>query len=276
MKRSHLCLMVVAMTAMLISPISSVQAQDKSGPDKGWASLKGQVVIKGKAPVNKPENVEGNADKAVCLVDGKVPNDDTFVISKKNELANVFVIMYTGRGAEKPEAFHPSYEESKKETLVLDNEKCRFVPKAIFARTGQKIKLTNSDNVGHNCRIATMKHEHNVNIPKKGEIELTFGEDDDSVPGGVFCDMHKWMDSLIMVRDNPYVAITDAEGKFEIKNLPAGEWTFRFWHKEAGWLDTMEVKGVKVEKYSKTKIEVKADETRDLGVMTLPTEAFQK
>ena len=46
----------------------------------------------------------------------------------------------------------------------------------------------------------------------------------EKVPGEVKCDVHKWMDGVLMVRDNPYVAITDAQGKFQIENIPAGEW----------------------------------------------------
>ena len=33
-----------------------------------------------------------------------------------------------------------------------------------------------------------------------------------------------------MVFDHPYFAVTDAEGKFEIKNAPAGKWRIMYRH----------------------------------------------
>lgn len=244
--------------------------------EAGWGNLKGQIVLTGKAPVNPPEDVGTNPDKAECLVDGKVPLDDGIVLSDKNELANVFVLMYTGRGADVPEKFHPSYDKQKETKLTLDNQKCRFVPKALFVRSGSKLILKNSDNVGHNCRISTMAHNHNVNIPKKSQVEITLADDDDRVPGDVFCDIHKWMDSIVMVRDNPYVAITDANGKFEIKNIPPGEWKFQFWHKKGGYLKTIEVKDYKIDRRGSTEVKIEADKVVDLGTINLPGDALNK
>ena len=41
-------------------------------------------------------------------------------------------------------------------------------------------------------------------------------------PGQVICDIHPWMTAWWMVLDNPYFAVTDENGNFEIKNVPAG------------------------------------------------------
>jgi hypothetical protein len=45
------------------------------------------------------------------------------------------------------------------------------------------------------------------------------------------------MKGYVVVRDNPYTAITDQAGKFTIKNLPAGELEFQAWHENAGYLE---------------------------------------
>ena len=270
MKRALFCTLVT--TLFFVSSITT----DLNGQEKGWGNLTGQILVDGKAPENPPENVGNNPDKAACLVDGKIPLDDGIVVSDKNELANVFVIMYTGRGANVPKKFHPSYDKMKDAKLTLDNVKCRFVPKALFARSGQTLILKNSDNVGHNCRIATMVHEHNVNIPKMDQVEIKLANGDDRIPGGVFCDIHKWMDSIIMVRDNPYVGISGADGKFTIENIPPGEWKFQFWHKKAGYLTTIEVGDFEVDKrrgYIEATIE--DGKVLDLGVLKLPADALK-
>ena len=38
----------------------------------------------------------------------------------------------------------------------------------------------------------------------------------------VKCDVHPWMSAWVGVFDNPFFAVTQDDGKFEIKNIPAG------------------------------------------------------
>ena len=53
------------------------------------------------------------------------------------------------------------------------------------------------------------------------------------------------------------VAVTDADGKVEIKNAPAGEWRLYVWQESAGWLN----KGGK----DGEPITIKAGQAKDLG-----------
>ena len=39
------------------------------------------------------------------------------------------------------------------------------------------------------------------------------------------------------------MAVTDKDGKFELKNLPAGEWTIRVWHEKPGYIKQANVSG---------------------------------
>ena len=36
----------------------------------------------------------------------------------------------------------------------------------------------------------------------------------------------------MLVRDDPYFAVTDENGRLEIENLPTGQWTFQVWHEK--------------------------------------------
>jgi hypothetical protein len=54
----------------------------------------------------------------------------------------------------------------------------------------------------------------------------------------VKCDIHNWMTARILATDNPWNAITDKDGNFEINNLPAGtELEFRMQHGKAGYIE---------------------------------------
>ena len=100
-------------------------------------------------------------------------------------------------------------------------------------------------------------------------VELDL-EEVDKIPGEIKCDAHPWMKAVLLVRDEPYVAITDAEGNFEIKNLPAGEWTFQFWHKRTGYMKTMTQDGdAFLGRRGEVKVTIPADGTLDLGDMKI-------
>ena len=274
MQRFTLGLFILGITIAFCASTNSLVLAQEEGD---WGHLTGQIVISGEAPKNKIEDVSKASakDKAACLVDGKVPADDAIVVNDKKQLRDVFVLMYVGRGAEVPEKFHPSYDEKKKVKLTLDNQKCRFVPKAAFARSGQTLILKNSDTVGHNCHITTFQQEHNINIPANKEAELQLEDLSDKVPGEVRCDIHIWMDSVILIRDNPYVAISDETGKFRIENIPAGDWQFQFWHKKAGYLKTLEIKDYEPNRRGVIDLKIETGKTLDLGQLTLPVKAFE-
>ena len=42
------------------------------------------------------------------------------------------------------------------------------------------------------------------------------------------------MRAYIFVMEHPFFAITDAKGRFHIKNLPPGEYTLATWHESFG------------------------------------------
>ena len=50
------------------------------------------------------------------------------------------------------------------------------------------------------------------------------------------CDIHPWMKAYWMVLDNPYFAVTDDKGNFEIKNVPAGTQKVVVWQEACGRL----------------------------------------
>ena len=44
------------------------------------------------------------------------------------------------------------------------------------------------------------------------------------------CDIHPWMSGYVHVFEQPYFAVTDAKGGFELGQVPEGTWTLRCWH----------------------------------------------
>ena len=234
---------------------------------EGWGHLTGRIVAEGSPSRLVKERID--KDTNTCLADTEVPWDDNIVIADDGGLRDAFVMMYFKKKDPRPEV-HPSYADAKQKPVVLDNVRCRFVPHAIFVRTGQPIELKNSDDVGHNCHIITFGNEKNVNLAKNDSVKVSL-EEADRTPGKIVCDIHKWMDAVILVRDEPYVAITGPDGSFEIRNIPAGTWKFQFWHSATGYMKSLKVPGYQVGKIkADITVTIKDGETVDLGKLVLP------
>ncbi len=238
---------------------------------EGWGNLKGTILVTGSTPPVETEIID--KDQPTCLADREAPLDDNLVVSGNGGLRDAFVMMYLKRGKPVP-AVHPDYERTLQQPVVLDNKLCRFEPHALFVRTGQTLRLKNSDDVGHNCHITLFNNEANVNIPINEHVDVKLKQSE-KVPGNVVCDIHRWMDAVLLVRDEPYVAISDADGRFEIANIPAGTWTFQFWHRRAGYLKQLQVPGMDTGRRGDIEVTINDGETLDLGQLTIKGSAFK-
>jgi hypothetical protein len=62
------------------------------------------------------------------------------------------------------------------------------------------------------------------------------------------------------------MAVTDADGRFEIRNLPAGKHSFRLYHESAGYVQRAKRDGVEQRwPNGKLPVAIPADDTLDLG-----------
>ena len=110
---------------------------------------------------------------------------------------------------------------------AMDQEKRTFVPLALVVRVGAEIRFPNSEAIHHSVysfsrakrfEIGLFKGQGgNVTLDRPGEVK-------------VFCNIHKSMGALIVVVGHPYAAVTDAEGRFALRGLPAGEHLVRAAH----------------------------------------------
>jgi hypothetical protein len=44
------------------------------------------------------------------------------------------------------------------------------------------------------------------------------------------CNIHDWMSGIILVLPTPHFAVTDRDGRFTLRDLPAGTYTLSAWH----------------------------------------------
>ena len=89
-------------------------------------------------------------------------------------------------------------------------------------RVGQPLEIVNSDPTLHNIHAMPKGNaEFNNGQPIQGmKMTHTFTSPEVMVP--FKCDVHGWMNAYVGVMDHPYFAVTDKDGKFELKSLPPG------------------------------------------------------
>lgn len=239
-----LSLVALGFAVLFISPASAAE----------WGTIKGRFIVKGAVP--EPAKIKPDKDPAVCAKHPLV--DESVVVGKSGELANVFVY-----SREKKLDVHPDYQESAKESVELDNKLCRYNPHCAVVRTNQKLVLKNTDTIAHNVKGDPFKNgSFNFLIPPNEEVDkvFTLGE---TLPATVGCSIHPWMSGYVLIREDPYMTVSAADGTFEIKNVPVGEVEFQLWQEKAGYLDGAIVKG-KAAKKGRVKIKVTPGEI-DLG-----------
>ncbi len=235
-----------------------------------WGTLKGRIVYGGDAPM--PVTLDIERDAEVC---GKVGLVDESLVVHKDNLGLRYVAIWLESKDAVP--VHPDLQSPPVEPPSLDNVDCRFEPHMQAIRTGQKLLLRNSDPVAHNAAVhAKRTTPFSEVIPMNMPVEKSFAKPE-NFPTRVDCSIHAWMKAYLIISDHPYVAVSDADGNFEIRNLPSGEWKFRFWHERPGFLNDVQqnqsaspiVKGT-------WNLTIPPAETLDLGELVAGTSQFEK
>jgi hypothetical protein len=76
------------------------------------------------------------------------------------------------------------------------------------------------------------------------------------------------------VKEDPYMAASQADGTFEIKNVPAGKHEFEFWHEKPGRLKAVKFQGGATNRQGRAQLTVKDGETLDLGEIKIPASSL--
>jgi plastocyanin len=117
------------------------------------------------------------------------------------------------------------------EPLVLDQRDETFSPHVLVVPAGGIVELRNSDSEMHNLHSSSIKNpSFNEGIPEGGTSIRKKFDMVEVVRLG--CDIHKEMCAWIVVRDNPYYALTGEDGHFSITEIPPGTYEFLLWHED--------------------------------------------
>lgn len=253
----HFIKFSASLTIVLLAAVSAQGAE--------WGTVTGRFVYDGKAPT--PATLDTSKDP-LCKV--KLTDED-LLVDDKGGLANAVIALKT-----KGVAVNPAYESSAKESVELDNKNCRFEPHVLVVRTSQTLLLKNSDPTGHNTNVQSTSNDGINPILAAGSDPLKHKFAKAEVrPVKVGCNIHTWMGAWLIVRTDPYAAVSDKTGTFTIKDLPAGkELEFGLWHEKAGYLRNAKFTGGTTDSKGNFKIKIKPGEN-NLGDIKVSSSIFK-
>lgn len=103
-----------------------------------------------------------------------------------------------------------------------------FSPHILPVMVGTTVEWPNYDEIFHNVFSISETKPFDLGLYKHPEMKrITLDK-----PGRVdaFCSIHKTMNCVILVLENPYFAATDERGRYSIPNVPPGAYKLRAWH----------------------------------------------
>ncbi len=212
------------------SPAAPAAPSAPAGKAEGWGTLKGQVLLAGNPPAVNILQPQGKASKdpEVCAKEGPITNERLVVDAASKGVKNVLVYIPKPVGAISDQAKSAASQVE----VVFDQKNCIFEPHVLGVMNGANIQVKNSDPVNHNVNSKLRNNGFN-SLLAGGQTIARPIEAAERQPGEVTCDIHTWMRAWWMVLDSPYFAVTDAQGNFEIKNVPAGSQKVVVWQEAA-------------------------------------------
>jgi plastocyanin len=236
MHRSYLFLCILILLLASCSqntrPISEKAAEKRAASAKFTVvdpatagSIHGIIHFSGKAPA--PVAIDMGMDPG-CTLSNLKPNFSQQYVVNDGALANVYV--YLKHGLEGNNYAVPS------KPAILDQTGCRYAPHVLALMAGQTLQVRNSDPTMHNVHAqpsAPSNPQWNMSqMPKGAPIEKTFHDPEVMMP--LKCNQHHWMKAYVNVAQNPFYAVSDGKGRFEISGLPPGQYILAAIHEAMG------------------------------------------
>ena len=212
-------------------------------------TINGRVTLSGGKPTPKGFNLITFPDPVYC---GRISTGtgwrllEEFNITSDGGLKDVVVWL-----AEVPKG-KPFHFEAPR----IEAKDCRFLPFVTAVRDESEVVVINMDPVMHDIQayetshlgprvlfntplpmnphharnVGANTHEHLPGEPMVEKVNLT----KDRRIFVMQCGFHAYMVSWGMAVQNPYYAVTSADGSFSIPDVPPGEYVVMAWHPETG------------------------------------------
>ncbi|MFQ5927137.1 MAG: carboxypeptidase regulatory-like domain-containing protein [Terriglobia bacterium] len=188
------------------------------------ATITGKVSFQGTPP--RARRIRMDTEPACAKVHKEPVRSEEVVVNANGTLRHVFVYVKEGLGG----VSFPTHTEP----VVLDQQGCVYIPHVVGIQARQELHILNSDDTTHNIHpVPRNNREWNTSMPPGAEkLVRSFPREEIMVP--IKCNVHPWMKTYVGVVKHPFFAATGADGTFQIKGLPPGDYVLAAWHEKYG------------------------------------------
>jgi len=205
-----------------VPSLTNGPATPEYSPASATGRVFGTIKFDGAPPVMAELKAGGSR---YCVQNARGLTEQDVLVTKDGKLRNVIVYVKSG--------FEGRTYPTPAEPVVLDQQKCVYVPHVMTIMTNQKLKVRNSDPTFHNVH-AIAKANMGFNIAQADkDAENTVAFDHAEMPIRIGCDLHKWMGVWVGVFDHPFHTTSADSGTYELK-LPPGKYEIAAWHEKLG------------------------------------------
>jgi TonB family protein len=199
----------------------------------GNSSIAGVITLKGGAPwglidmSSDSACAEANRDELNSDLGRSKHRTETVVVNDRWKLANTLIFL---KGSQLDSCKIATPTEDK----PLSYQGCRFVPHVLGLQSGQTLTLRNTDNTEHQYCVSPTYNPAGCITLKPGETntQKKFPVPERFIQ--INCARHPWEKAYLAVFGNPFFAVSDKDGRYEIKGVPPGEYTVVAWHEYYG------------------------------------------
>lgn len=122
----------------------------------------------------------------------------------------------------------PAPSEAPARAVVTQRDG-QFDPHVLPVVAGTEVEWANQDDIFHNVFSMSDACGFDLGLYKRGENpkKVLF-----TLPGrvNVYCSIHTKMSCIVLVLPNPWFALSENNGRYTIRNVPAGTYRLKAWH----------------------------------------------
>jgi RNA polymerase sigma factor (sigma-70 family) len=207
-----------------------------------WVTVSGRVVFPNDRETPAAEYVQPGAmkDEEVMRPFAPLRTDGAFIDPQNRGIANAVVWLRPDSEDRKealpPSAIHPDLREHTERTHEVRFAAGQFLPRATVLRFGDRVSFHNAMTVATNVKFdsgGTGDAFNRLLTPDSGHTSEPLK--DASGAWRFESNVHHWAKGFVRAFDHPYFALTDANGRYEMRSAPVGKWRLVVWHEAAGW-----------------------------------------
>ena len=180
--------------------------------------------VKWTGPMPRLASIAITKDPAICDPNSQKTRDlERLVVGPQGGVANTVVfVKHISQGKDF------NFPDGR---TFINQRNCRYEPHILLVPQTGALRMKSSDPVLHTIH---MDGAATYNLPFPFAEQVVSRNMQSAGLVNVKCNGgHVWMNAEIMVAPHPYYAVTDESGKFELTDVPSGDYEIVAWHE--GW-----------------------------------------